>query len=59
MSKEIKIGIADMKIARREGVLITHALGSCIGITLYDPVIKLGALIHIMLPQATGGKDIN
>lgn len=56
-SKEIKVGIADMKIARQEGVLITHALGSCIGITIYDPMIKLGALIHIMLPEATGAKS--
>ncbi|MBC6678330.1 chemotaxis protein CheD [Zhenpiania hominis] len=51
-AKEIKIGIADMKIARQDGILITHALGSCVGITLYDPQIRLGALIHIMLPEA-------
>ena len=31
-------------------MLITYALGSCIGICLYDPLIKLGALVHIMLP---------
>lgn len=43
-----------MKLARQEGTLITYALGSCIGITLYDPNIKLGALIHIMLPNAGG-----
>lgn len=56
---DIKIGIADMKIARREGILITHALGSCIGITLYDPMIKLGALLHIMLPEAAGNRDVS
>lgn len=44
------IGIADMKLAKADGTLITYALGSCIGICLYDPLIKLGALIHIMLP---------
>lgn len=44
------IGIADMKMAKSSGSLITYALGSCIGICLYDPLIKLGALIHIMLP---------
>lgn len=53
MSKEVRVGIADMKLARREGTLITFALGSCIGITLYDPVIQLAALIHIMLPEAS------
>lgn len=30
--------------------MITYALGSCIGICLYDPAIKLAALVHIMLP---------
>lgn len=58
-SKEIKVGIADMKIARREGTLITYALGSCIGITLYDPAIKLAALLHIMLPEAGNMADMN
>jgi chemotaxis protein CheD len=57
--KQIKIGIGDMKLARQEGTLITYALGSCIGITLYDPNIKLGALIHIMLPNATGANAGN
>ena len=50
MENNITIGIADMKIARGSGMLITYALGSCIGICLYDKQIKLGALIHIMLP---------
>ena len=52
MDKEIKVGIADLKVARRQGLLITYALGSCIGAALYDPVIKLGGLLHIMLPSA-------
>ena len=30
--------------------VITYALGSCIGICLYDPKLKLAALVHIMLP---------
>ena len=47
---KITIGIADMKMARGQGMLITYALGSCIGICLHDPLLKLGALIHIMLP---------
>ena len=50
MDNKITIGIADMKMAQNSGMLITYALGSCIGICLYDQKIKLGALIHIMLP---------
>lgn len=48
--QKVTVGIADMKILQWDGELITFALGSCIGICLYDPQVKLGALIHIMLP---------
>lgn len=46
----LNVGIADMKMAQHSGTLITYALGSCIGICLYDPLIHLAALVHIMLP---------
>ena len=49
-ANKITIGIADMKLARGQGMLITYALGSCIGICLHDPLLKLGAMVHIMLP---------
>lgn len=52
MDKEIKVGIADLKVARMEGLLITYALGSCVGVAMYDPVARLGGLLHIMLPCA-------
>jgi chemotaxis protein CheD len=47
---KIKIGIADMNIARGQGILATYALGSCIGVCFYDKGVKMGALLHIMLP---------
>ena len=50
MNDNVTVGIADMKIIQRTGTLITYALGSCIGICLYDQSILLAALIHIMLP---------
>ena len=46
-----------MKFARGEGQIITYALGSCIGITMYDPAIRLGGLLHIMLPSRTDPTD--
>lgn len=49
-SNKITVGIADMKMAKDSGMLITYALGSCIGICLYDQKIKLAAMVHIMLP---------
>ncbi len=35
-----------------EDEFITHALGSCLGIALHDPVTGVGGLIHIMLPMS-------
>lgn len=59
MADKITIGIADMKMAKGEGMLVTYALGSCIGICLHDPALRLGALVHIMLPlnMETGRKN--
>lgn len=59
IEKELKVGIGDMKLSRGEGKIITYALGSCIGISFYDPVTRLGALLHIMLPNRTNGNDPN
>ncbi len=39
-----------MKMLQGEGILITYALGSCIGLCFHDPRLRLGALLHIMLP---------
>ena len=47
---KLTVGIADMKMAQGNGVLITYALGSCIGLCFHDPRLRLGALLHIMLP---------
>jgi chemotaxis protein CheD len=48
------VGIADMKVSSAPGdVLITYALGSCLGITIYDPVAKVGGMLHVMLPLSS------
>lgn len=51
MSEMVTIGISDMKVVNGGGSLVTYALGSCVGICLYDPVKKVGGLGHIMLPN--------
>lgn len=60
MNDKLIVGIADMKMARDGEKLITYALGSCIGICLYEKQMKLAALIHIMLPLnlETGRKNV-
>jgi chemotaxis protein CheD len=40
-----------MKIASQAGdLIITYALGSCLGIAIHDPVACVGGLLHVMLP---------
>jgi chemotaxis protein CheD len=43
-----------MKIATStEDEIITFALGSCLGVTIYDPVAHVGAMVHVMLPSSS------
>lgn len=36
-----------------DAVLVTHSLGSCIGVLVFDPVVKVGGLLHLMLPESS------
>ena len=48
------IGVADAKISGEpEDVLTTHALGSCLGLMAYDPISKVGGMLHVMMPLST------
>lgn len=48
----VVVGVADMKCATGpSGTITTHALGSCIGVTVWDPVAKAGGMLHYMLAQ--------
>ena len=45
------VGVSDMKISNNTGdMIVTHALGSCIGIAIHDPVAQVGGILHFMLP---------
>ncbi len=51
--EQIVVGMADCRVADASGqVLATYALGSCIGLTLHDPVAAVGGLLHFMLPDS-------
>ena len=53
MASTIKVSMADLKVAKAPDSLTTLGLGSCIGLTLYDPASKIGGLVHYMLPDST------
>jgi chemotaxis protein CheD len=48
------IGVADMAVSNREEeTLITYSLGSCIAVIIFDPVVKVGGMLHFMLPESS------
>ncbi len=50
---KVVVGISDMKVSNNPGdVLITYSLGSCIGLVIWDPVAKVGGMLHYMLPDS-------
>ena len=57
MADLIKVGMADYKVGRSPSTLISYGLGSCIGVSLYDPQRKIGGLLHIMLPDSTQARS--
>src|SRR5881397_2559339 len=51
---KVVVGIAELAVSNNQSVtLTTYSLGSCLGIAIYDPVVKAGGLIHVMLPDST------
>ena len=59
MAKLIVVGISDLKIAKDPDVLITYALGSCVGTCLYDSALRLAGLSHVLLPESSICKEDN
>ncbi|MBU4190763.1 MAG: chemotaxis protein CheD, partial [Proteobacteria bacterium] len=52
------VNISDMKLsADREDVIVTYSLGSCLGVTVYDPKAGIGAMVHCLLPHAGAARD--
>lgn len=45
------VGVADLAVGKAPGQIVTYALGSCIGVSVWDPVTKVGGMLHYMLPQ--------
>jgi chemotaxis protein CheD len=51
---QIVVGVSEMAVsASAEDVIVTYSLGSCIGLTLYDPAAEVGGMLHAMLPLSS------
>lgn len=56
VARERVVGVADLCVSADVDVrLVTYALGSCLGVTVYDATARVGGMLHVMLP--TGSID--
>ena len=52
--QRLVVDIAEFVVSKEpDGLLTTYALGSCIAVVLYDPVIQAAGMIHYMLPLSS------
>ena len=55
MSSSVAVGISDMKIVAQPEILISYALGSCVGICIIDCVAQIAGMAHVMLSYNKNG----
>lgn len=51
----IAVGLGDLFVSTSED-LVAYSLGSCVGICLWDPVVRVAAMAHVVLPTAPAGR---
>ncbi|MGE0862584.1 MAG: chemotaxis protein CheD [Vicinamibacterales bacterium] len=51
--KRIVVGIGEFAVSNdKDSLIVTHALGSCVAVCLWDPQVKVAGLIHVLLPDS-------
>lgn len=56
-SNRRQVGIAEFDVVTSDAVLTSSGLGSCVGVALYDPVVSMAGLVHVMLPCRDDDED--
>jgi len=53
LRRRIIVGIGEFAVSDEpEALIVTHALGSCVAVCLWDPIVKVAALVHVLLPDS-------
>ena len=52
MPELIRVKMSDIEYGATPDVLVTLGLGSCVGVCVYDPLLRIGGMAHIMLPDS-------
>ena len=54
----VVIDIADLAVSADPAAqLVTYSLGSCIGLTIWDAAVRVGGMLHYMLPDSQLAPD--
>jgi chemotaxis protein CheD len=47
------VGIGELAVSDgADEIIVTHALGSCVAVCIFDPVARVAAMLHFMLPES-------
>lgn len=53
-AQRVVVGVGDMAVSNNTQVILTtYALGSCVGVLAYDPLVKAAGILHLMLPESS------
>jgi len=54
----IAVNMGQLEVSRRGGdVLAALGLGSCVAVCVYDPRVRMGGMIHVVLPSSAIGRE--
>ena len=53
-TQRLVVGVGELAVSNAPAVTIsTYALGSCVGLVAYDAGLRVGGILHLMLPEST------
>lgn len=56
--RRITVGIGELAVTDNpDDSIVTHALGSCVAVCLFDPVANVAAMLHFLLPESKINED--
>ena len=55
VQKRVPVGIGEIVVSQDPaGILVSYGLGSCVGVTIFDPEQRIGGMAHVLLPASEG-----
>lgn len=53
-STDLVVGMGDLRVSGlASDRIVTYALGSCLGVTVYDASASVGGMLHVMMPESS------